>query len=108
MVIVSPHIKMTRPAIEWACRSSQWLCTARVPWTSTSTVASMTANVAIRNTLVTAATPSHEDCEAGYISSGMSGSQGPKTKIVNSNQGVTCFETYEFFLPNQRPRCQWL
>ena len=52
------------------------------------TMAIMVDSVAAAKTVVTAARPQRLPCAAGYMSKGISGSQGPKTKITNNTHGV--------------------
>ena len=48
----------------------------------------MVSNVAREKTTVTNSTPAMLASAAGYISNGISGSQGPNRKIVNKIHGV--------------------
>jgi hypothetical protein len=61
---------------------------ASSPRRSSSTIASIVASVAAPNAAHTAATASQLASAAGYMSSGISDSQGPKAKTMNSAQGV--------------------
>ena len=52
------------------------------------TAVSIVSTVTTPNTVVTSSTPGRLSWAAGYISSGISGSQGPSTKITKMTQGV--------------------
>ena len=79
---------MTNPARAWLNRSSLPNGKKLKPaWPSKTTV-SIVVMVTNPKTVATITVPDSDSRAAGYISSGIKGSQGPKTKIVNSTHGV--------------------
>ena len=58
------------------------------------TIVNIVAIVVIPNTTVTMTTEKMLPLAAGYIKSGINGSQGPKTKIRKSTHGVILERTF--------------
>ncbi len=76
------------PAKAWAYRSSRPIGRRFVPRDKSITIPSIVIIVTILKTKVTSIKPKILSFAAGYINKGISGSQGPKTKMVKSIQGV--------------------
>ncbi len=87
--IARPQRHIVAPAIAWVNRSALAIGRKLTPALDKRTTANIVPMVAMPNTHVTANTPSKPFSAAGYISTGIRTSQGPKTNITNSAQGVT-------------------
>ena len=90
-----PEIKMTPPARACEYLSSLPSLTKLKPQLDRAMMVSMVRMVASPKAAVTMITPLIECWAAGYMTSGISGSHGPKTKIKNNTQGVI----FSFSLP---------
>gem|GEM_PF-3195049 len=85
----------------WLYRSSFAVGSRLIPKVVSSTTPSIGAIVAAPNTPATNAAPARLPLAAGYIRSGISGSQGPNTKMMNKTQGVA------FLVPGDLWKCRW-
>jgi len=83
-----PQRRMVPPAIAWVNLSSLLNLTTWTPLTANRTITIIVEIVVIPKTAVTRSIPNRLSSAAGYISNGINGSQGPKTNMVNSTQGV--------------------
>ena len=83
-----PLKAIVEPAIACENRSSFPSGSSLNPYEDTTTIAIIVEIVVRPKTAVTAITPVASCWEAGYISIGINGSQGPSTKTVNSTHGV--------------------
>ena len=79
---------MVRPARAWEYRSNPMRRIFESPNSDAKTTPSIVAMVTMPNMDETRITSKIFPFAAGYIRSGIKGSQGPKTKIVNKTQGV--------------------
>ena len=86
-VISTPQARIAAPATAWEYRSSPRAGTSAAPPRSTTTATAIVAVVAVANARATAATAHQFILAAGYMSSGISGSQGPKANTRNSSHG---------------------
>ena len=78
-----PHRRIVVPAITWLYRCTFRKGNKSTPARPTKTAPNITRVVTRPNTLVTATTPEYPSRAAEYITNGISGSQGPKTKMMN-------------------------
>lgn len=76
------------PAITFAYFSTGFRLILVKPSLKARTIPIMVAIVTTENRIETRIAPAVLFCAAGYISTGIRGSQGPKIKIRNSIQGV--------------------
>ena len=83
-----PLKKIALPANAWVYFSNFSSFTKLIPVVVNNTIVVIVAMVTRLKTAVTLTTPSTLCCRAGNMSKGISGSQGPKTKMTKSIQGV--------------------
>ena len=86
--MAKPQRHIVAPAITWVNRSILAKGRKLTPALDKRTTPNIVAMVTIPNTQVTASTPRKPFSAAGYISTGIRTSQGPKTKMINKAQGV--------------------
>ena len=91
-----PHARIAEPAIAWLNLPSRAPGNRFKPNDITHTIASIVAIVTAANVIATGMAAQIFICRtAGNINTGINGSHGPKTKIVNSIQGVMFFFAFE-------------
>ena len=83
-----PERQMAAPAMAWVKRSRRPSFAKDTPHAVSITMVSMVPMVTIEKTAATRNVPNMLLSAAGYISSGIRGSHGPNTKIVNNIHGV--------------------
>lgn len=81
-------MKIMAPARAWTYLSRRPRRRKPAPQDETAMIVSMVKMVVKAKTDATRMTPGMLCLAAGYMTSGIRGSQGPKTKIVKSIQGV--------------------
>ena len=86
-----PERQMAPPASACVQRSSLLKRAKLIPHEAAMTTAIMVPMVAALKTTATSIVPDRLCLAAGYINNGISGSQGPRTKMVKSTQGVILF-----------------
>lgn len=86
--MATPHPKIVKPARAWVYFSKKEKESLESPNDARSTTDNMVTMVVRPKTAVTKNVPLKLAVAAGYINIGISGSQGPSTKIVNKIQGV--------------------
>ena len=89
-----PQSKIVSPANACENRSILPRGNFEMPNDNPITMVNMVASVVIPKTNAIAATEAILASAAGYIRSGINGSQGPKTKIVNRIHGVIFFVSF--------------
>lgn len=87
--IAPPHSMSAAPDKACVYRSKLANESAFMPASVSRTITSMVVIVAMANTPETMNIATQPCCNAGSMRMGMSGSHGPKTKMVNSIQGVS-------------------
>ena len=80
---------MVSPARAWEYLSACGKAILDSPKYAAMTQASIVVMVTTPKTIATATIANTLDLAAGYMMSGISGSQGPKTKMINKTHGVT-------------------
>ena len=90
-MIAKPAKQIVPPAIACVYLSNLPNLARLIPQEDSKTIPSIVANVVIVKTPTTRNIPEILLFAAGYMSSGIKGSQGPRTKIVNKIQGRNVF-----------------
>jgi len=86
-----PQARMAKPARAWEYLSSEFDCILSIPRPRASTRPVMVEMVTMLKTEATISTAARLCFAAGYIIRGISGSHGPKMKIMNKIHGVMLF-----------------
>ena len=86
--MASPEKKIMAPAITWAYFSTGLRFILLNPSLKATTIDIIVAIVTIEKRIDTVIAPEILCSAAGYITRGISGSHGPKTKMRNKIQGV--------------------
>ncbi len=86
--MASPETVIKYPAIAWMYRSSTFTRSFISPFDARNTKVIIIARVATQNKMVTHAMPIQSNDIASYMTNGMRGSQGPRTKTMKSVQTV--------------------
>lgn len=91
-----PQAKTVLPAAACPKRSKRLKFSFFKPCTDAKTTTIIVNTVTRPNTALTMRTPLRLSRAAGYINRGISGSQGPNTKMMKITQGVSDFESALF------------
>ena len=105
--MAKPHRRIVAPARAWLYRWTFFKGRKSTPARPRKTAANIVAVVTVPKTAVTPIKSKSPPLAAAVIISGISGSQGPKTKMMNKTQGVTALADWISWTCVCSPRCVW-